>query len=86
MAYKVIIRPLALKALKKIPELDQRRILKRVDSLAIDPRPAGMRKLRGVKDLYRIRAGDYRVVYQIQDFILVVIVVQVSHRKDAYKN
>ena len=60
MKYKIKIRPQALKSLNKIPEPDQYRIIKRIDSLANGPRPKGVKKLRGTEDLYRIRVGSYR--------------------------
>lgn len=85
MVFRIKIERGIYKALEKMPELDQRRILKRVDSLSVDPRPVGAKKLKGVGDLYRIRAGNYRIIYKIQDFILLVIVVRISHRKDVYR-
>jgi len=85
MKYRIQIRPQALKALKKIDEPDQSRIMRRIDSLASDPRPEGVKKLQGEDDFYRIRVGDYRVVYQIEDDVLLVLVARVAHRKDVYR-
>ena len=59
-------------------------IIKRIEALAIDPRPAGCEKLTG-QEFYRIRQGNYRIVYSIQDDELTVWVVKISHRKDIYK-
>lgn len=56
-----------------------------MDALAGDPRPKGVKKLFGLDDLYRIRVGEYRVVYQIQDNRLIVLVVRIGHRKDVYR-
>lgn len=56
-----------------------------IDALAEEPRPSGVRKIRGADDLYRIRVGDYRVVYQVKDDVLVVLIIRVRHRRDVYR-
>ncbi len=56
-----------------------------MDALAANPRPKGVKKLTGLDNLYRIRAGDYRIVYQIRDDRLIVLVVRIGHRKDVYR-
>ena len=56
-----------------------------MDGLAKVPQPKGVKKLTGAEDLYRIRVGNYRVVYQIQDNCLIVLVVRIGHRKDVYR-
>ena len=86
MSYKVEILKGALKQLKKLsPEL-QERIQVKIDDLAIEPRPNGVKKLKGKENAYRIRVGEYRVIYDIFDDILVVNVVEVGHRSKVYKN
>jgi mRNA interferase RelE/StbE len=85
MAYEVRLKPSAQRALRKLPAQIQSRIGSRLDGLASNPRPPGCEKLGGVDDLYRIRAGDYRVVYQILDAVLVVLVVTIGHRGDVYR-
>jgi mRNA interferase RelE/StbE len=85
MKYKIIIAEQAIKALGKLPRKVQRQISEKIDSLADNPRPAGTEKLQGA-DLYRIRSGDYRVIYQIKDDVLIVLVVRIGHRKDIYRN
>ena len=85
MKYKLKIRPRALKSLEKIPKSDQARTIRRIDLLANEPRPDGVKKLKGADDLYRIRTGDYRVIYQIKDDILLVLVVRVAHRREVYR-
>jgi mRNA interferase RelE/StbE len=75
----------ALKALADLPQKVQERIAPRIDALAVDPRPRGVEKLEGEDDLYRIRVGDYRVIYTIQDDRLIVVVVRVANRRDAYR-
>lgn len=86
MSYKVEIFKGALKQLKKLsPELRER-IQLQIDDLAIEPRPNGVKKLKGKDESYRIRVGDYRVIYDIYDDVLLVNVVEVDHRNKIYKN
>lgn len=85
MAYVVIYKPSADRALRKLPDKVQRRIAAATDALAGDPRPPNAKKLEGADDLWRIRVGEYRVVYTIQDEALIVLVVRVAHRKDVYR-
>ncbi|MEH2366220.1 MULTISPECIES: type II toxin-antitoxin system RelE family toxin [unclassified Nostoc] len=86
MSYKVEILKGALKQLKKLsPEL-QERIQVKIDDLAIEPRPNGVKKLKGKENAYRIRLGEYRVIYDIFDDILVVNVVEVGHRSKVYND
>ncbi|MEH2352126.1 type II toxin-antitoxin system RelE family toxin [Nostoc sp.] len=86
MSYKVEILKGALKQLKKLsPEL-QERIQVKIDGLAIEPRPNGVKKLKGKENAYRIRLGEYRVIYDIFDDILVVNVVEVGHRSKVYND
>lgn len=86
MSYKVEILRGALKQLKKIPLELQERIQIKIDDLATEPRPNGVKKLKGKENAYRIRVGDYRVIYDIFDDVLVVNVVEVGHRKNIYKD
>lgn len=72
------------KALKKIPKRDAKKIKEKILNLANDPRPQGSIKMSG-RELYRIRAGVYRVVYSIYDSKLLVLVVEVDGRNDVYK-
>ncbi|MBX3293103.1 MAG: type II toxin-antitoxin system RelE/ParE family toxin [Acidobacteria bacterium] len=81
--YKVEFKPSVRKDLDAIPIADRRRILKRIRSLANDPRPIGCQKLTGLEQ-YRIRQGNYRILYSIEDDRLVVIVVKVGHRREVY--
>jgi mRNA interferase RelE/StbE len=60
-------------------------IIEKIQALASHPRPAGYAKLHGADDLYRVRQGDYRIIYQILDKALVVIVVKIGHRKEVYR-
>ena len=86
MAYRIEVKPQAEKALSGIPNPHRRRIAKAIDGLARTPRPTGCTKLAGAEDAYRIRVGDYRIVYAIVDKALIVYIVRVAHRKDVYRD
>jgi len=85
MGYQIEIKHSARKEIEYLPKRDQRRIIAVIEKLSGNPRPEGVRKLTGAEDLYRIRVGDYRIVYQICDKKLVVWVIRIGHRKDIYK-
>ncbi len=82
--YKVVFKRSVYKDLKPIPKADVKRIFERVDTLANDPRGHGCEKLSG-QERYRIRQGIYRIVYEIEDDVLTVIVVKVGHRGQIYE-
>ena len=83
-AYKVHFRASVEKDFATIPKKDLKKILKRIDGLAENPRPWGCEKLTG-QERYRLRQGRYRIVYSIQDVELTVWIVKVGHRKDIYR-
>jgi mRNA interferase RelE/StbE len=82
--YSIHARSSVEKDLRLITKKDQIKILKRIDALALNPRPPGCKKLTG-ENKYRIRQGDYRIIYTIHDKELIVWVVKVGHRKDIYR-
>ena len=82
--YRVVFRKSVARDLRQIPNRDLRRILATIDSLSEDPRPASVEKLSEL-ERYRVRQGDYRIIYQIKDEDVIVIVVKVGHRKDVYR-
>jgi mRNA interferase RelE/StbE len=84
MAYKIELSTAARKDLGKLPRATQERLAKSIDSLAEQPRPNGSTKLSG-QDLYRVRCGDYLVIYRIEDNLLLVLVVKIVHRSDIYR-
>jgi mRNA interferase RelE/StbE len=84
MPYQLTIKPKAVKALEKINDPDYSSIKAAIYSLSKNPRPHGCKKLKG-RDGYRIRAGDYRILYNIFDKILTVDIVTLGHRKDIYE-
>lgn len=85
--YKLQYDKKYLKDFEKIPRQFRENIREKVESLAVNPRPDGSIKLSGSKKnpLYRIRCGDYRIIYTIQDDRLVIIIVELGHRKDIYR-
>ncbi len=84
-SYEVHFRKSVIKDLDPIPKRDVQRIVEAISALADNPRPPQVRKLTG-SERYRLRCGVYRVLYEIQDDVLVVCVVKVAHRKDAYRD
>jgi len=82
-SYSLRFKRSVAKDLREIPNEDVQRILKRIESLAEDPRPRGCEKLTD-QERYRIRQGRYRVLYEIQDDVLLVVVVKVAKRSEAY--
>lgn len=84
-SYNVEWKSSAIKELKKLPKPIIDRVVLAVKSLASDPRPNGVRKLTGSECAYRIRVGEYRVVYNIFDKKLIIEIIKVRDRKDAYK-
>ena len=82
--YKVYFRESVEKDFRAIPKKDVRKILHRIESLAVGPRPSGCEKLTG-QERYRVRQGQYRIVYSVQDKEFTVWIVKVGHRKDVYR-
>lgn len=84
-SYSVVIKASAAKELDAIAsKRDRQRIVKRIAALAEEPRPPGVQKLSG-RDRYRVRQGDYRIVYAIEDRERRVVVVKVGHRREVYR-
>jgi mRNA interferase RelE/StbE len=83
--YELVFRKSVAKDLRAIPNADVERILNRIRALADDPRPPGSERLSG-QARYRIRQGRYRIVYEIEDARLVVLIVRVAHRRDVYRD
>ena len=83
-AYTVELTTAAAREIKKLPRAARERVLDAVDDLADDPRPHGSRKLAG-REAWRIRIGDYRVIYEITDSELLVTVIRAANRREVYK-
>lgn len=84
MRYSVIVQRRAQKRIARLPKDTQDRIEEGLQALSNDPRPPGSRKLRG-RDGWRIRVGDYRAIYEIDDEAQEVLVVDIGHRRDVYR-
>lgn len=92
MAYNIVITESATKEIKRIPAKMQDRILEKIDDLAQEPKPNGYKKLKSFDvpgsdydDYYRVRIGDYRVVYTIENEQITIFVLKIAHRKDVYE-
>ena len=84
MSYTVQFRPRAAKQLKALPKGVRRTIAQVIDALAENPRPSGAVQLKGT-DFMRVRVRDYRVIYEVRDDILLILVVRIGHRRDIYR-
>ena len=85
MSYTVQLAPAAKRQLGKLERSIQERIVRCLEKLEKDPRPPGVDKMEGDESTYRIRMGEYRIVYEIRDKILVVLVLKVGHRREIYR-
>jgi mRNA interferase RelE/StbE len=83
-AYSVLIKRSAAKELEAVPKKDREKLVAKIQALANNPRPPGSEKLAG-DDKYRVRYGVYRVLYEVDDATVVVVVVRVAHRREAYR-
>jgi mRNA interferase RelE/StbE len=85
-SYRVVLKPSAAKEIEAVGQKkDRQRIVAAIRSLAGDPRPAGVEKLSGRRDWYRVRVGRYRIIYSIGEAELIVVVVRVGHRREVYR-
>lgn len=85
MPYKIEFSKRAEKQFEDLPKQIQQRLQPRIDALAENPRPPGVKKLEETENQYRLRVGDYRIVYETQDAILLVILLRVGHRSEVYR-
>ena len=83
-SYRLFIKPSAAKELETLPSKDRRRLATKIQHLASEPRPAGAEKLSG-QEKYRLRQGNYRVLYSVDDARLAVVIVKIGHRRDVYR-
>ncbi len=83
--YELLIKPSALKELERVrSRKDRQRIVRRMNDLSVDPRPPGCQKL-SMEPRYRLRTGDYRVLYEVDDDRSVVTITKIGHRRDVYR-
>ncbi|PQM75670.1 type II toxin-antitoxin system RelE/ParE family toxin [Corynebacterium sp. J010B-136] len=83
--YSVSFRTAAIKSLRKLENSQRVKLIDAIEGLADDPRPVGVKKLQGGSGEYRIRVGSYRVIYEIQDKQLIILVLNVGHRREIYR-
>ena len=83
--YAVELSRIALKHMANIPKRDLIRIQERIEALSVEPRATDTKKIQGDDNLYRIRSGNYRILYRIFEKKLCILIVEVDHRKDVYK-
>jgi len=82
LEYKSSVR----KELRKLAHTDRVSIIHKIELLKQEPKPEGSAKLKGSQDLFRIRHGDYRVIYQLKKDVLIIIIIRIGHRREIYKN
>ncbi len=85
MAYPVTILPAAVRQLAALSRPDQKRIREKIDALAAEPYPPGAKKLQGKQEFFRIRAGNYRIIYTVERGRPVVLVVRIGHRREVHR-
>lgn len=85
MSYEVRFSSAADRRISKLPRTIRPLIVARAEALADDPRPRGVEKMSGEENAYRVRVGDYRIIYEIHDIALIVVVVRVGHRREVYR-
>ena len=86
MKHSIEFKRSAAKALQKIPRSDRRKIRDRIDSLAESLPDPATTKMKGDNPFHKVRVGDYRIVYEIQESLLVILVLKIGHRKDVYRH
>ena len=85
MAYSILFKPSAAKAFEQLDSTIRKRIRARIDALADNPFPAGVRKISGEENAYRIRVGDYRIIYDVLHKKLIVLILRIGHRREVYR-
>jgi mRNA interferase RelE/StbE len=83
--YRIEFLKTAKKELAKLPQQIQKRIAAKIDTLLLDPYPSDSKKLKNGNGRFRIRVGDYRIIYRLEDDQLVILVIKIGHRRDVYK-
>jgi mRNA interferase RelE/StbE len=85
LTYRIELIPKAERDFKSLDGSVRQRIKQRIDSLAENPFPSGIKKIEGEDELYRLRVGDYRILYQVKGKILLVLIIGIGHRRDIYR-
>jgi len=82
--FKINFKKSAIKELKKLPNKEIVKLTELIGKLAFNPRPFGCKKLKAYKNLWRIRSGNYRIIYSIEDKVLIIEILKIADRKDVY--
>lgn len=85
MTYRIDLAPAAVRHLRKLDHTARRRVQAAIELLSVEPRPNGARRLVGGEGEWRVRTGNYRIVYEIHDSKLLVLVIAIGHRRDIYE-
>lgn len=85
MAYRIEFTPRAVRDLKALDRQTRGRIASRIEALAENPHPQGTKKIEGEDDLYRLRVGHYRILYQVKTKVLLVLIIGIGHRREVYR-
>ncbi len=85
MSYELVFEGRTRKTLEGLDSNLRNRLIRKLDELQENPRPPGVAKMTGVDDCYRIRVGDWRIVYEIRDAVLLVLVIRIAHRREVYR-
>jgi mRNA interferase RelE/StbE len=85
VTYQIELSKSVEKQLEDIPKSDLKKIFQRIDKLSSNPFPSGYEKLKGIEDLYRVRQGDYRVIYSVFEKKLLVLILKIGHRREVYR-
>jgi mRNA interferase RelE/StbE len=85
LAYRIEFAPRAVRDFKSLDGSIRGRIARRIEGLAENPYPQGIRRIEGEEELYRLRVGDYRILYQVKAKVLIVLIVSIGHRRDVYR-
>ena len=84
-SYEIEFSTAADKALEKLAAPIRQRIADRITKLAANPRPRGAKKLSGAAEYLRVREGDYRIIYQVKDAVLTILIIRIGHRREVYR-
>ena len=83
--YSIVFTTSAIKELEVHPTIEIARIIKKIEALSLNPKPAGIKKIKGKMDLWRILSGKYRIIYSIQNEKLIIEIIRIRHRSEVYK-
>ncbi|BBO66631.1 hypothetical protein DSCA_05610 [Desulfosarcina alkanivorans] len=86
MSHRIEVKRSAAKALKKVPKAERKRIIDKINFLAKSLPSPDITKMKGNNPFHKVRVGDYRIIYEVQEDVLLILIVKIGHRKDIYRN